>query len=47
VLSRDASLRTRAVRRVDELLVKLRPTLFAYQFVLQTTPRAGGSVTRR
>ncbi len=46
VLSRDASLRTRAVRRVDELLVKLRPTLFAYQFVLRTTPRAGGSVTR-
>jgi 2-polyprenyl-3-methyl-5-hydroxy-6-metoxy-1,4-benzoquinol methylase len=46
VLSREASLRTRTVRRVDELLVKLRPTLFAYQFVLRTTPRAGGSVTR-
>jgi len=29
----------RAVSRVDELLVRLRPTLFAYQFVYELAPR--------
>jgi SAM-dependent methyltransferase len=29
-----------AVRRIDEALVKLRPTLFAYQYVLRLTPHA-------
>ena len=29
---------TRAARRVDRTLVRLRPTLFAYQFVYELAP---------
>jgi len=29
-----------AIRRIDEALVKLRPTLFGYQYILRLTPHA-------
>jgi glycosyltransferase involved in cell wall biosynthesis len=47
VLSSGQSLRARIGRRVDRSLVKLRPTLFGYQFVLRTRPHHAGSVTDR
>ncbi|HVD29120.1 MAG TPA: bifunctional glycosyltransferase/class I SAM-dependent methyltransferase, partial [Mycobacteriales bacterium] len=34
----------RAARRVDRALVRFRPTLFGYQFVLRLRPHHGGSV---
>lgn len=47
VLSSGQSLRAGIGRRVDRALVKLRPTLFGYQFVLRTRPHYAGSVTNR
>jgi glycosyltransferase involved in cell wall biosynthesis len=47
VLSNGETLGARACRRVDRLLVRLRPTLFGYQFVMRTTARRAGSVTNR
>jgi 2-polyprenyl-3-methyl-5-hydroxy-6-metoxy-1,4-benzoquinol methylase len=38
-------LAARLARRVDRLLVRLRPTLFGYQFVLRMTRHHAGSVT--
>jgi len=46
VLTQRPGLPARLARRVDQLLVRLRPTLFGYQFVLRMSPRHGGSVTR-
>jgi 2-polyprenyl-3-methyl-5-hydroxy-6-metoxy-1,4-benzoquinol methylase len=46
VLSGNVKLRTRIARRIDQTLVRLRPTLFGYQFVLRLTPHHGGSETR-
>jgi glycosyltransferase involved in cell wall biosynthesis len=45
VLSRGKSLPSRFARRVDRFLLKLRPTLFGYQFVLRARPHHAGSVT--
>ena len=45
VLSPHPSLTSRAARRLDRLLVRLRPTLFGYQFVLRMRPHHAGSVT--
>ncbi|HST67961.1 MAG TPA: glycosyltransferase [Mycobacteriales bacterium] len=36
---------SRAARRVDRALVRLRPTLFGYQFVLRLRPHHAGSIT--
>ena len=44
-LSSGATLGRRVARRIDRLLVKARPTLFGYQFVLRTRPHHAGSVT--
>jgi glycosyltransferase involved in cell wall biosynthesis len=42
VVGNDESQRAmRAVRSIDRLLVRLRPTLFAYQFLFQLNPVAG------
>ena len=46
VLAEHSGRPARLARRVDRLLVRLRPTLFGYQFVLRMTPRHLGSVTR-
>jgi len=46
-LSTGETLGARVSRRLDRLLVKLRPTLFGYQFVLRTARRRSGSVTNR
>jgi SAM-dependent methyltransferase len=35
---------SRVVRRVDESLVRLRPTLFGYQYLMQLTPHAAETV---
>jgi 2-polyprenyl-3-methyl-5-hydroxy-6-metoxy-1,4-benzoquinol methylase len=45
VLSRGKSLPSRIARRADRFLLKLRPTLFGYQFVLRARPHHAGSVT--
>jgi len=45
VLSRGTSLPSRFARRVDRFLLKLRPTLFGYQFVLRARPHDAGSLT--
>jgi hypothetical protein len=45
VLSRGKSLPSRFARRVDRFLLRLRPTLFGYQFVLRARPHHAGSVT--
>jgi 2-polyprenyl-3-methyl-5-hydroxy-6-metoxy-1,4-benzoquinol methylase len=45
VLARDPKLTSRIARWIDRTLVALRPTLFAYQFVLRMTPHHAGSVT--
>ena len=47
VLSSGVSVRARIGRRVDRLLVRLRPTLFGYQFVLRTRPHHAGSMTNQ
>jgi hypothetical protein len=39
----DAS-RHRLVRRIDQALVRARPTLFGYQYVLRLTPHAQEAV---
>jgi glycosyltransferase involved in cell wall biosynthesis len=44
---RDPTLASRIARWVDRTLVRLRPTLFGYQFVLRMTPHHAGSVTHR
>jgi 2-polyprenyl-3-methyl-5-hydroxy-6-metoxy-1,4-benzoquinol methylase len=41
----DQHAAAQAARWVDRSLVRLRPTLFAYQFVLRLTPHHGGSIT--
>ncbi len=46
VLSERPRVSSRLARRSDRLLVRLRPTLFGYQFVLRVTRRRDGSVTR-
>jgi 2-polyprenyl-3-methyl-5-hydroxy-6-metoxy-1,4-benzoquinol methylase len=46
VLTGDGPPAARLARRLDRLLVRLRPTLFGYQFVLRLTPHHAGSVTR-
>jgi len=33
-----------AIRRIDEALVRLRPTLFGYQYILRLTPHAEEAV---
>jgi 2-polyprenyl-3-methyl-5-hydroxy-6-metoxy-1,4-benzoquinol methylase len=35
------------LRRIEATLIKARPTLFAYQFVLTLRPRSGGSLIHR
>jgi len=45
VLSRGTSLPSRFARRVDRFLLKLRPTLFGYQFVLRARRHDAGSLT--
>jgi 2-polyprenyl-3-methyl-5-hydroxy-6-metoxy-1,4-benzoquinol methylase len=45
VLSRDDSWASRAARRVDRALVRLRPTVFGYQFVARLQPHHAGSTT--
>jgi 2-polyprenyl-3-methyl-5-hydroxy-6-metoxy-1,4-benzoquinol methylase len=45
VLSQGTSVTSRAARTLDQLLVRLRPTLFGYQFVLRLRPHHAGSVT--
>jgi 2-polyprenyl-3-methyl-5-hydroxy-6-metoxy-1,4-benzoquinol methylase len=45
VLSRDDSRRFRLARRLDRGLVRLRPTLFGYQFVAKLRPHHVGSTT--
>jgi 2-polyprenyl-3-methyl-5-hydroxy-6-metoxy-1,4-benzoquinol methylase len=45
VLSVNTRLTSRVARRIDRALVRLRPTLFGYQFVLRMTPHHQGSVT--
>src|SRR5690242_19798326 len=42
VLSRGQSLPSRIVRRADQFLLKLRPNLFGYQFVLRARPHHAG-----
>ena len=36
--------RLRVIRRIDRMLVRLRPTLFGYQYILRLTPHAEGTV---
>jgi 2-polyprenyl-3-methyl-5-hydroxy-6-metoxy-1,4-benzoquinol methylase len=45
VLARDPKVTSRIAQWIDRTLVTLRPTLFAYQFVLRMTPHHAGSVT--
>jgi glycosyltransferase involved in cell wall biosynthesis len=45
VLTHDSGIVSRAMRGLDHGLVWLRPTLFAYQFVLRLRPHSAGSVT--
>lgn len=45
VLSEGTGRASRVARRVDQGLVRLRPTLFGYQFVLRLRPHSEGSVT--
>ncbi|HEY6749218.1 MAG TPA: glycosyltransferase [Mycobacteriales bacterium] len=45
VLAEGTGTLSRAARRVDRALVRLRPTLFGYQFVLRLRPHYAGSVT--
>ena len=45
VLSRGENRKTRLARRLDRALVRLRPTVFGYQFVAKLTPHHVGSVT--
>ncbi len=45
VLSRSDTRRTRMMRRLDRALVRLRPTIFGYQFVAELTPHHAGSLT--
>jgi len=45
VLSQGTSVTSQAARTLDQLLVRLRPTLFGYQFVLRMRPHHAGSVT--
>jgi len=45
VLTRDDSWKARSARSVDRRLVRLRPTLFAYQFVARLRPHNPGSIT--
>jgi 2-polyprenyl-3-methyl-5-hydroxy-6-metoxy-1,4-benzoquinol methylase len=45
VLTEGTGVAARAARRVDRALVRLRPTLFGYQFVMRLRPRHAGSVT--
>jgi SAM-dependent methyltransferase len=40
VVSRADGRRLRMIRRLDSRLVRLRPTLFGYQFILRLTPHA-------
>jgi 2-polyprenyl-3-methyl-5-hydroxy-6-metoxy-1,4-benzoquinol methylase len=47
VLAEGTSAGSRVARRVDRGLVRMRPTLFGYQFVLRLRPHAAGSVTHR
>jgi hypothetical protein len=44
---RDPTLASRIARWVDRTLVRLRPTLFGYQFVLRMRPHHAGSVTHQ
>jgi len=41
VLSRGDTQLARVARRVDHALVRARPTLFAYQFVVRAKPHRG------
>ncbi|MDQ1737202.1 MAG: hypothetical protein QOH56_3453 [Pseudonocardiales bacterium] len=45
VLSRDDSWKSRTLRRFDRFLVRLRPTMFGYQFVARLEPHHAGTVT--
>jgi 2-polyprenyl-3-methyl-5-hydroxy-6-metoxy-1,4-benzoquinol methylase len=45
VLSSGNTLPSRTAGRVDRFLVKLRPTLFGYQFIVRARPHHAGSVT--
>jgi 2-polyprenyl-3-methyl-5-hydroxy-6-metoxy-1,4-benzoquinol methylase len=45
VLAEGTGAGSRVARRVDRGLVRMRPTLFGYQFVLRLRPHAAGSVT--
>lgn len=45
VLTRDDTWKSRSARRADRALVRLRPTLFAYQFVARLRPHHQGSIT--
>ena len=45
VLTHDDTWRSRGARRADRGLVRLRPTLFAYQFVARLHPHDRGSIT--
>ncbi len=45
VLSRDDSWRSRLAGRIDRRLVRLRPTVFGYQFVARLQPHHAGTVT--
>jgi len=45
VLSRGTTPASRTAQRLDRLFVRLRPTLFGYQFVLRMRPHHAGSVT--
>jgi 2-polyprenyl-3-methyl-5-hydroxy-6-metoxy-1,4-benzoquinol methylase/GT2 family glycosyltransferase len=45
VLTHGSGVGSRAIRGLDRGLVRLRPTLFAYQFVLRLRPHSAGSVT--
>ena len=45
VLTRDEGRVSRSARTVDRRLVRLRPTLFGYQFVARLRPHDAGSIT--
>ncbi|HEX8079109.1 MAG TPA: bifunctional glycosyltransferase/class I SAM-dependent methyltransferase [Jatrophihabitans sp.] len=47
VLTRADSWKSRSARSVDRRLVRLRPTVFGYQFVARLRPHHAGSVTHR
>jgi 2-polyprenyl-3-methyl-5-hydroxy-6-metoxy-1,4-benzoquinol methylase len=47
VLTKGHAHRQGLVRRIENQLVRARPTLFAYQFVVAFQPRSGGSLVDR